>query len=83
MPTISCKGFSVEPYEELAKVYEHRIVDFDKAKAYTVRALENLDLLVKINERGSYWREKEALMRRLKRLNKRLDQSGAREAVRE
>jgi len=70
---IHCKGFSVEPYEELAKVYEHRIVDLGKAKEYTMRALENLDLLVKINGRGSYRREKELLMRRLKRLHKRLD----------
>jgi len=69
---IQCKGFSVEPYEELAKVYEHRIADVDKAKSYTARALENLDLLVKINGRGSYRREKEALMRRLKRLNKKV-----------
>ena len=73
---ITCKGFSVEPYEELAKVYEHRLVNLDKARAYTVRALENLDLLVKINGRGSYHREKEGLMRRLKRLNKRLAQNG-------
>jgi tetratricopeptide (TPR) repeat protein len=72
---ITCKGFSIEPYEELAKVYEHRLVDLGKAKAYTTRALENLDLLVKINGRGSYRREKEGLMRRLKRLNKRLAQS--------
>jgi uncharacterized protein YprB with RNaseH-like and TPR domain len=70
---LQCKGFSVEPYEELAKVYEHRIVDFRKAKEYTVRALENLDLLVKINGRGSYQREKEGLMRRLKRLNKKIN----------
>jgi len=70
---IQCKGFSVEPYEELAKVYEHRIVDLGKAKEYTMRALENLDLLVKINGRGSYRREKEELMRRLKRLKKKVN----------
>jgi uncharacterized protein YprB with RNaseH-like and TPR domain len=78
---IRCKGFSIEPYEELAKVYEHRVVDLGKAKAYTVRALENLDLLVKINGRGSHRREKDELMRRLKRINKRLTQGDEQKAT--
>ncbi len=41
-------NFRVEPYEELAKYYEHRTQEYDKAEGIVVNALSNLEIMAQI-----------------------------------
>lgn len=70
--TLSLAGFSVEPYEELAKVYEHRIGDLQRAKGYTTKALENVHLLQQLRNEGKYTEVKSGLLWRLNRIKRKL-----------
>ncbi len=69
---VSLAGFSAEPYEELAKVYEHRIVDLQRAKKYTAKALENVRLLEQLRNDGKYAELKSSLLWRLNRIKRKL-----------
>ncbi len=64
-------SFRIEPYEELAKYYEHRVRDYGKAEQIVLKALENLDLIaqIKMNSEHSHYREH--LTHRLKRIQRR------------
>ena len=68
--------FSVEPYEELAKVYEHHIRDLLKARRFTEKALENVRLLEQLRGSGALRAERERLEWRLARLNRKLARAG-------
>ena len=67
---LRCRGFSPEPYEELAKVYEHHKVDLYKAQTYTERALEEVTLVQQLYPERLQPYLKEGLMLRLRRLKR-------------
>jgi hypothetical protein len=67
---LGCRGFSAEPYEELAKVYEHHLADFYKAGAYTERALEQIALVQALYPERVQPELKEGLLVRLRRLKR-------------
>ncbi len=69
---IGCRGFNVEPYEELAKACEHHIRDLPAAKSYTERALENIRALEQLYPGRSFAAQKESLSWRLQRLERKL-----------
>jgi len=69
---LSHAGFTLEPYEELAKAYEHRLADLQKAKSYSLQALENIQLLKQISEQQVYTEEEQRLRWRLQRLDAKL-----------
>jgi uncharacterized protein YprB with RNaseH-like and TPR domain len=66
------KGFSIEPYEELAKACEHHLNDLSRAKQYTQRALENITTLEQLYPYKSYGPFKQSLAWRLQRLERKL-----------
>jgi len=76
---LSIGGFSVEPYEELAKAFEHRIRDLQRAREYTVRALENVKLLERLRDSHQFREERLRLEHRLRRIERKL---GARKSSR-
>jgi hypothetical protein len=69
---LTCRGFSPEPYEELAKVYEHHLADLHKARNYTERALEQVSLMQQLHPERVREQLKENLMVRLRRLQRKL-----------
>jgi len=69
---IEAHGFRLEPYEELAKAWEHHVPDLPAAKEYTERALENISILEKLYPGIPYACEKESLRWRLQRLERKL-----------
>ena len=69
---LTCRGFSAEPYEELAKAYEHHLADPELARRYTERALEQLALVQTLYPERGYRYLKENLMVRLRRLQRKL-----------
>jgi hypothetical protein len=74
--TLGCRGFSAEPYEELAKIYEHRFADLDKALGYTERALEQVALLQAMYPERLPPDIKENLVDRLQRLKRKKKRAG-------
>jgi len=73
---LGCRGFSTEPYEELAKVYEHRLADLHKARDYTERALEQVALVQTLYPMRLPPYLKENLLERLQRLKRKQHQEG-------
>lgn len=73
---LSCRGFSAEPYEELAKVYEHCLSDLSKARDYTERALEQVSLIQKLHPDRLQPYLKEHLMGRLQRIKRKQTRKG-------
>ena len=69
---LDCPGFSVEPYVELAKAYEHHIGDLMRAKEYTCRALENIRGLEQLQPHPDYRHHEKNLAWRLRRLERKL-----------
>jgi hypothetical protein len=69
---LTCRGFSPEPYEELAKIYEHHLADLELARNYTERALEQVALVQTLYPERGYRYLKENLMVRLRRLQRKL-----------
>lgn len=63
-------SFRIEPYEELAKYYEHRVRDYAKAEQITSRALANLDIMGQIHYNSSNTDHRTSLNHRLIRLQK-------------
>jgi uncharacterized protein YprB with RNaseH-like and TPR domain len=63
-------GFCLEAYEELAKAYEHRIIDLEKAKNYTESALENLGVIDELCPNPYFEKTRQELLWRLKRLER-------------
>jgi hypothetical protein len=74
--TLGCRGFAAEPYEELAKIYEHRFADLDKALDYTERALEQVALLQAMYPERLPPYLKENLVDRLQRLKRKKQREG-------
>ena len=72
---LSDKGFLIEPYEELAKTYEHHLQDPGKAKEYTERALNNLSLLEQLYPERMYYQQRNNLTWRLQRLSAKLQRA--------
>lgn len=70
--TLAMAGFDVEPYEELAKVYEHHRHDLHLARQYTLRALQNVQLLATLGGESTWAKEKQQLLWRLNRLQRKL-----------
>jgi hypothetical protein len=73
---LSCRGFSLEPYEELAKVYEHRLGDLEKARDYTERALDQVALVQTLYPERLPPHLQEKLMERLQRLKRKQHKEG-------
>ena len=67
---LTCRVFSPEPYEELAKIYEHHLADLHKARNYTERALEQVALVEKLRPQSLRPYLKENLLERLQRLKR-------------
>jgi hypothetical protein len=67
---IACRGFCAEPYEELAKAFEHQFNDPGKARHYAARALENIGLLEQLGCEPSFAKAKAGFVWRLKRLER-------------
>ncbi len=64
--------FQVEPYEELAKFYEHHVRDNKKALHFTNEALRYLAILEKLNRAHAWRSSKFALEYRRNRLERKL-----------
>ena len=64
--------FSVEPYEELAKFYEHHQRNYTKALEYTDSALRKIDILEKLGRGGQWQGVRKALIYRRDRLHRKL-----------
>jgi len=69
---LNLPGFSIEPYIELAKVYEHRIGDFEQAKKYTSKALENAQMIKQLDRGKINPEDKQDLLWRLHRLERKM-----------
>ena len=65
-------GFSVEPYVELAKYYEHHAREVDRARQWTERGLENLRVVQQLFGPGHLKREEQDLLHRLERLHRKM-----------
>ena len=65
--------FRIEPYEELAKYYEHKLGDFEKAKQIVEEALKNLELVGQLRGTHSINQDKANMLYRLKRIKKNLN----------
>ncbi len=68
--SLNLPGFSIEPYEELAKVYEHKIPDLHLAGNYTQKALDNVRLLEQLNQNYDFREQKKNLLYRLDRIRR-------------
>lgn len=66
-------SFRVEPYEELAKYYEHQLRDYAKAEQVTSKALANLEVLAQLQHNNTYIEHRNSLSHRLKRIRKKLE----------
>ncbi len=73
---IGCGGFSAEPYEELAKVYEHRLADLGKARDYTERALEQTTMVRSLRPGRLRSCLQESLLERLRRIKRKQHRQG-------
>jgi len=73
---LGCGGFSAEPYEELAKVYEHRLADLRKARDYTERALEQVTLVRTLRPERLRPYLQESLLERLRRIKRKQHRQG-------
>ena len=70
-------SFAVEPYEELAKAFEHHLSDLERAKFYTEKALERVRMLSQLYGNSRFAEERSRLEWRLRRLNRKLSRSHA------
>ncbi|MBN1781165.1 ribonuclease H-like domain-containing protein [bacterium] len=78
---IQTDRFHIKPYEELAKYYEHRIRDYDRAASWVNRALERLEIQLQLQEEpGSFSDDRQALLYRLNRLKNKQARRDQREA---
>lgn len=68
----------LEAYEELAKVYEHRIIDLPKAFDYTSRALENLTVKMKLRYHSDDDLAYQSFLHRSRRLEQKMRRGGVR-----
>jgi hypothetical protein len=73
---LSCRGGFLEPYEELAKVYEHRLGDLEKARDYTERALDQVALVQTLHPERLAPHLREKLIGRLQRLKRKQYKEG-------
>ena len=67
----------IMPYEELAKYYEHRVGEFDKAADIVHRALERIDLLNELRPNLNLREDRKDLEYRLARLSRKAKRGGA------
>jgi uncharacterized protein len=73
---LGCGGFSAEPYEELAKIHEHRLADLGKARDYTERALEQAALVRTLRPERLRPGLQENLLERLRRIKRKQHKQG-------
>lgn len=73
---LGCGDFSAEPYEELAKVYEHRRADLRRARDYTERALEQVTLVRSLRPERLRPGLQERLLERLRRIKRKQHKQG-------
>ena len=66
-------SFRLEPYEELAKYYEHRVRDYVKAEQIVRKALANLEIMEQIQYQGLYNDYRENLKHRLTRIQTKME----------
>ncbi len=69
---INFKGFVLEPYEELAKAYEHHLHDLHAAKYYVEAALTNITSLDRLYRDPAFGRAREDLLWRLQRIERKI-----------
>ena len=65
--------FNLEVYIELAKYYEHRSGEYDRAIEIVTRALASLEIMDEIDSRNEYREGRLELNRRLERLNRKVN----------
>jgi len=70
---IQSENFALQSFEEIAKYYEHKVRDINKAKEYTKRALNYLEIISELNSTKFTVNERNILQHRLSRLNSKLD----------
>ncbi|UCE06858.1 MAG: ribonuclease H-like domain-containing protein [bacterium] len=62
-----------EPYEELAKYYEHRVRDYTRAEQIVMKALANLEIMEQIQFNNSRSDCRKNLTHRLKRIQRKME----------
>ncbi len=78
---VELPGFSVEPYVELAKYYEHHAREVERAHEWTLRGLENLRTVQQLLGLKHLRREEQDLTHRLDRLRRKLSKPTGRDPV--
>ncbi len=66
-------NFRIEPYEELAKYYEHRISDLKKAEQIVIEALKNLELIEELGGADFTTQYKDSMTYRFERIKRNLN----------
>jgi uncharacterized protein YprB with RNaseH-like and TPR domain len=61
-------SFRIEPYEELAKYYEHLVRDYNKAEQIVLKALANLEIIEQIQNNSCCSNSYKNLTHRLQRI---------------
>jgi hypothetical protein len=66
----------IEPYEEIAKAYEHRLVDLERASDVVRRAMSRIEIARELNPSHRLREELAGLEHRLNRLRRKIEQDG-------
>jgi len=64
--------FRLEPFEELAKYYEHHVHDYKKAEQIVLKALANLEIMEQIKFKSLPTDYRENFLHRLKRIQRKM-----------
>jgi tetratricopeptide (TPR) repeat protein len=64
--------FLVEPYIELIKLYEHRLLDLSMALQFTQRALQNIAVVSELDDRADWEIIQQAMAHRMGRIQSKL-----------
>lgn len=67
-------NFLIEPFEELAKYYEHRVRNLKQAEQVVQTALNKIDLIEQLYDNSTFSMEKESLLHRLNRIQRKLNE---------
>ncbi len=73
---LALPGFAIEPYEELAKVCEHRLGDIAGALDYTQKALHTISMLNRLHGSAAAGQAENSLLWRLRRLERKKRRAG-------
>ncbi|MCD4664925.1 MAG: ribonuclease H-like domain-containing protein, partial [Bacteroidales bacterium] len=67
-------NFRIEPFEELVKYYEHRVRNLKQAEQVVQTALDKINVLEQLHDNSAFSLEKESLLYRLNRIQRKLNE---------